>query len=230
VPELEVVSADLALAPPYPDQGIKMPEDSGTGTDSHEHLYKVGEDRHEEDGVGGEVLELKAELLQEQEEEGGDQRYQPAHSVRVEKDKLPCGKVAEGDFSGPNPPGVLWRGPSQKAAHQVQLALALEAAWKRERRHGDGRCDCGGWIAREQEGDEMPSTRKQNANVRAETKGRGGVWKRQERKGCRSLRCLLLCKAVHPFELRGDREEAKGSPAPGPLLSHSMTGGPGPAS
>jgi hypothetical protein len=74
VPELEVVSADLALAPPCPDQGIKMPEDSGTGTDPHEHLHKVGEDRHEEDGVGGEVLELKAKLLQgrrKKEEIGG---------------------------------------------------------------------------------------------------------------------------------------------------------------
>jgi hypothetical protein len=76
----------------------------------------------------------------------------------------------------------------------------------------------------------MPSVRKQNANVRAETKGRDGVRKRQRRKDCRSLRRLLLYKAVHPFELRGDREEAKGSPAPGPLLSHSMTGGHGPAS
>jgi hypothetical protein len=70
---------------------------------------------------------------------------------------------------------VLRRGPSQKAVHQVQLALALEAAWKRKGRHGDGRCDCGGWIAREQKGEEMPSARKQNANVRVETKGRGGV-------------------------------------------------------
>jgi hypothetical protein len=34
--------------------------------------------------VGGEVLELKAELLQEQEEEGGDWRHQPAGDIRVE--------------------------------------------------------------------------------------------------------------------------------------------------
>jgi hypothetical protein len=49
----------------------------------------------------------------------------------------------------------------------------------------------------------------------------------QGRKDCQSLWRLLLYKAVHPFELCGDREEAKGSPAPGPLLSHSMTAGPG---
>jgi hypothetical protein len=41
----------------------------------------VGEDHHEEDGVGGEVLKLEAELLQEQEEEGGDRRHQPAHGI-----------------------------------------------------------------------------------------------------------------------------------------------------
>jgi hypothetical protein len=37
----------------------------------------VGEDNHEEDGVGGEVLELKTELLQEQKEEGGDRGASP---------------------------------------------------------------------------------------------------------------------------------------------------------
>jgi hypothetical protein len=77
---------------------------------------------------GGEVLKLKAELLQEQEEEGGDRRHQPAHGVRVEEDELPRGKVVEGDFTGPYLPGLLRRGPSQKAAHRVQLSLALEAA------------------------------------------------------------------------------------------------------
>jgi hypothetical protein len=65
VPELEVVGADLALAPPCPDQGIKMPEDGGAGTDPHEYLHEVGEDRNEKDGVGGEVMKLEAELLQE---------------------------------------------------------------------------------------------------------------------------------------------------------------------
>jgi hypothetical protein len=33
LPELEVVGVDLALAPPRPDQGIKMPEDGNARTD-----------------------------------------------------------------------------------------------------------------------------------------------------------------------------------------------------
>jgi hypothetical protein len=60
----------------------------------------VDEDRHEKDGVGGEVMKLEAELLREQEEGGGDRRHLPAHGVRVEEDELPRGKVAEGDFAG----------------------------------------------------------------------------------------------------------------------------------
>jgi hypothetical protein len=73
-----------------------MPEDGGAGMDPYEHLHEMGENRHEEDGVGGEALKLEAELLQEQEEEGGDRRHQPAHGVRVEEDELPRGQVAEG--------------------------------------------------------------------------------------------------------------------------------------
>jgi hypothetical protein len=84
------------------------------------------------------MMKLEAELLQKQEEEGGDRRNQPAHDVRVEENELPRGKVAEGNFAGPDLPGTLWCGPSQKAPHRVQLSLALEAARERERRHGDG--------------------------------------------------------------------------------------------
>jgi hypothetical protein len=40
----------------------------------------------------------------------------------------------------------------------------------------------------------------------------------------------FLCKAAHPLELHSDRGEAERLPTPGPLLSHSMTGGLGPAS
>jgi hypothetical protein len=66
---------------------------------------------------GGEIVKLEAELLQEQEEEGGDRRNQPAHNVRVEKDELPRGKVAEGNFASPDLPGLRRRGPSQKVPH-----------------------------------------------------------------------------------------------------------------
>jgi hypothetical protein len=44
----------------------------------------------------------------------------------------------------------------------------------------------------------------QIANVRAETKGRGSVWRRREQKSSRSLRRLPLSKAAHPFELHDD--------------------------
>jgi hypothetical protein len=95
---------------------------------------------------GGEMMKLEAELLQGQEEEGGERRNQPAHNVRVEKDELSGGKVVEGDSAGPDLPGLRRRGPSQKAPHRVQLNLALESAWERKQRHGE----CWGWIAMEQ--------------------------------------------------------------------------------
>jgi hypothetical protein len=75
---------------------------------------------------------LEAKLLQEQEEEGGDWRNQPAHNVRVEEDELPRGKVAEGNRTGPDPPSIRRRGPPQKAPHRVQLIPGLEAARARK--------------------------------------------------------------------------------------------------
>jgi hypothetical protein len=137
VPELEVISANLAALLPGPNQGVEMFEDGGAGAHPHEHLHEVGEDRREENGVGGEMMKLEAKLLQEQKEEGGDRRNQPAHNVRIEKDELPRGKVAEGNLAGPDLPGVRRRGPPQKAPHRVQLFLALEAARERKRSHGD---------------------------------------------------------------------------------------------
>jgi hypothetical protein len=55
----------------------------------------------------------------------------------------------------------------------------LEAAGKAQRRHGDGCCYCRRWIAREQEGEEMPSARKPIA------KGSGDEG---------ALRCLLKAR------------------------------------
>jgi hypothetical protein len=57
------------------------------------------------------MMKLEAELLQEQEEEGGDRRNQPAHNVRVEEDELPRGKLAEGDLAGLDLPDIRRRGP-----------------------------------------------------------------------------------------------------------------------
>jgi hypothetical protein len=143
-------------------------------------------------------MKLEAELLQEQEEEGGDRRHQPAHGVQVEEYELPRGKVAEGDFAGPNLPGVLRRGPSQKVAHQVQLDLSLEAAQKRERRHGDGRCDCGGWIAREQEGEEMPSARKPIAKGELRRRGTAASAEGKSKKVDGLSGAYLLSKICSP--------------------------------
>jgi hypothetical protein len=134
VPKLEVVRADLAPAPPGPNQGIEMPEDGGAGAHPHEHLHEMDEDRHEKDGVGGEMVKLEAELLQEQKEEGEERRDQPAHGVRVEENELPRGKVAEGDLAGPDLLGVCRRGPSHQAATRSSWAWV----WKRR---GKGRED-----------------------------------------------------------------------------------------
>jgi hypothetical protein len=56
MPQLEVVGADGAPAPPRPDLGVEVLEDGDAGVDSHEHLHEVDEHGHEEDGVAGEVL------------------------------------------------------------------------------------------------------------------------------------------------------------------------------
>jgi hypothetical protein len=74
MPQLEVVGADGAPAPPRLDQGVEVLEDGDAGANPHEHLHEVDEHLHEEDGVGGEVLQLKPELLRskrKKEEIGG---------------------------------------------------------------------------------------------------------------------------------------------------------------
>jgi hypothetical protein len=121
-----------------------MPEDGDAGPHPHEHLHEVGKDGHEEDRVGGEVLELKTELLQEQKEEGGDRGRQPSGDVRVEEDELPRDEVVEGARACLDLTGELWRGPPQEAAHRVELFLALEVAGMAKRRHGGDSCGCKG--------------------------------------------------------------------------------------
>jgi hypothetical protein len=119
----------------------------------------VGDFGHEEDGVGGEVLELKAELLQEQEEEGGDWWHQPAGDVRIEEDELPRDQVVEGARACPDLPGELQCGPPQEAAHRVELFVALEAAGMAKKRHGGDCCGCEGKDCRMQEEEEMPGAK-----------------------------------------------------------------------
>jgi hypothetical protein len=192
VPKLEVISANLTALLPGPNQGVEMFEDGGAGVHPHEHLHKVGEDRHEEDGVGGEMMKLEAELLQEQEEEGGDRRNQPAHNVRIEKDELPRGQVAEGNLAGPDLPGVRRRGPPQKAPHRVQLILALEAARERKRSHGD----CWEWIAKEQgrEGSQAQGSRTRKGMRRRRGATASVVGKSE--KVVIPLGAYLLCKKL----------------------------------
>jgi hypothetical protein len=124
---------------------------------------------------GGEVLELKAELLQEQEEEGGDWWHQPIGDVRVEEDELPRDQVVEGARAYLDLPGELRRGPPQEAAHRVKLALVLKAAGLTKQRHGGGCCDCEGMDCTGAGRGRNIGRKKQIANVRVETKGRCGV-------------------------------------------------------
>jgi hypothetical protein len=46
-------------------QHEKVAEERGARSHPHEHLTQVNKDGHLEDGVGGEVLELETELLQQ---------------------------------------------------------------------------------------------------------------------------------------------------------------------
>jgi hypothetical protein len=82
------------------------------------------------------------------------------------------------------------------------------------------------WNREEKEAERKGAGRRRDA----EMKGRCGVCCWQERKGSRSLRRIPLCKRPLPSRARGDRGEAERLSTPGPLLSHPMTGGLGPAS
>jgi hypothetical protein len=137
--EREIFGPDLVNEA---EEKVRIIRNNLKATQSRQKSYTDKRRKPIQFGAGCEVLKLKAELLQEQEEEGGDRRHEPAHGVRGEEDELPRGQVVDGDFASPDPPDELRRGPSQKVAHQVQLDLALEAAGLTKRRHGDGRC-CG---------------------------------------------------------------------------------------
>jgi hypothetical protein len=148
-----------------------MPEDGDVGPHPQEHLHEVGEDGHEEDGVGGEVLKLKTELLQKQKEEGGDRRRHPAGDVCVEEDELPHDQVVEGARACPDLPGELRRGPPQEATHHVELFRLLDMAAIAANARGKDCKDAGRG--------RNTGRKKQIAKVRVEMKGRCGVWRRQ---------------------------------------------------
>jgi hypothetical protein len=76
----------------------------------------------------------------------------------------------------------------------------------------------------------MPSARKLDANVRAETMGRYGVFCWQGRKGSRSLRSIPFMQKLLPSRASRRPRRSRTVAYTGPQLSHPMTGGPGPAS
>jgi hypothetical protein len=76
--------------------------------------------------VGGEVLKLEAEILQQQQEERRDRQRQPTGEVGAEEHELPRGEIAEGSGAGADPFNECRRAPSEQVAHQVECPLGLE--------------------------------------------------------------------------------------------------------
>jgi hypothetical protein len=87
--------------------------------------------------VGREVLKLKAELLQQQQEERRDRQRQPAGEVGDEEHELLGGEIAEGSGAGADPSGERRRAPSEQVAHQIECPLGLEMLGMNQRSHGD---------------------------------------------------------------------------------------------
>jgi hypothetical protein len=63
------------------------------------------------------VLKLKAELLQQQQEERRDRQRQPTREVGDEEHELPSGEIAKGSGTGVDPSGERRRAPSEQVAH-----------------------------------------------------------------------------------------------------------------
>jgi hypothetical protein len=122
------------------DQHEEVAEEGTTGGHTYEHLAEVDEDCGLEDGVGREVLKLKLELLQQQQEEGQNRQRQPARTVGGEQHELPGGEIAKGGIAGTDSSGEPWRTPPKKATHQIKRFLRLKAIRMTKRSHGV----CGG--------------------------------------------------------------------------------------
>jgi hypothetical protein len=101
------------------------------------HFTEVDKDGQLENGVGCEVLELKPELLQQQQEEQRNRQSQPTEEIGNEEHKLPGGEVAEGGSAGLDPPGKRRRAPSKQATHCVERHLGLVAIGMNQRGHGN---------------------------------------------------------------------------------------------
>jgi hypothetical protein len=97
----------------------------------------MDKDGYLEDGVGREMLELKSELLQQQQEERQNRQRQPTEEIGNEEHKLPGSEIAEGSSAGPDPPGERRRAPSKQAAHRVERLLSLEMIKTKQHGHGN---------------------------------------------------------------------------------------------
>jgi hypothetical protein len=69
-----------------------------------------------------------------------------------------------------------------------------------KRRHGGDHCGCEGKDCKDAGREESTGHRRQIVKVRVKMKGRCGVWRRQVRKGSRSLRHMPLYKADPPLD------------------------------
>jgi hypothetical protein len=125
------------FALPRPHQHKKLAEEGSAGCHSHEHPTEMDKDGHMEDGVGREVLELKSELLQQQQEEWQNRQRQPTEEIGDEEHKLPGSEIAEGSSVGSDPPGERRRAPSEQAAHHVERLLGLEMIGTNQHGHGN---------------------------------------------------------------------------------------------
>jgi hypothetical protein len=139
-PRLEVVGTNVVPSLPELDKHKEVAEEGSTEGHTYEHLAEVDEDSRLEDGVGREVLKLKFELLQQQQEEGRDRQRQPTGDVGGEQHELSGGEITEGSGASVDSSGEPRRAQSEQGAHQVECSLRLETLRVAKRSHGV----CGG--------------------------------------------------------------------------------------
>ena len=87
--------------------------------------------------MGREVLELEAEVFQQQQQERRDRQPHAGGNVRDEQHKFPGAEVAEGNRACSDPPAGLLCAPPKQAAHRAQLFLGLETAGMNKEGHFD---------------------------------------------------------------------------------------------
>jgi hypothetical protein len=86
--------------------------------------------------MGGEVLKLEPELLQQQLEERRDRQLQPVGDVGDKQNELPGSEVSEGNGTSADPPDERRCAPSEQVAHHIECRLGLEAAGLAKRSQG----------------------------------------------------------------------------------------------